>query len=493
MELEARKAVLYSIFDAGVRAVAPDAALMRHVCLEGDSLLVDGKRWPLPRRGRLLVLGAGKGVAPMGAAVEELLGDRIHSGLLVVKYGHGLPLRQITQVEAAHPVPDAAGAAATQALLELAAGTTADDLVLCLLTGGASALTPAPVPGVTLEDMQQVTELLLRSGATIAELNAVRKHLSRFSGGQLARTAAPAGVVSVIVSDVVGDALDVIASGPTAPDASTFADCMDILARYELAPAMPPAVLDHLQKGCLRQDAETPKPGDALFRHVQNTLVATNRQALDAAADVSVLLTWWQLRDGVEDHAWASGLKYRAGARLLESAYKRAAALRPEFDQAVRRQLQLLSALEQAKDPSMDRAADSFAVLLSSAAEELTDPIRKRIMEQLLYHLGRWIYLIDGADDLKKDAESGNYNPVALRYGLTDGTWTPESRRDFATTLDHSIHQMAAAFELWDFGVWTPVLQSTFYGGLFQVGKAVLDGSFHRPSRKKIREIEETE
>lgn len=121
------------------------------------------------------------------------------------------------------------------------------------------------------------------------------------------------------------------------------------------------------------------------------------------------------------------------------------------------------------------------------------DPVRKRIMEQILYHLGRWIYLIDGADDLKKDAESGNYNPVALRYGLTDGTWTPESRRDFATTLDHSIHQMAAAFELWDFGVWTPVLQSTFYGGLFQVGKAVLDGRFHRPSRKNIREIEETE
>lgn len=215
--------------------------------------------------------------------------------------------------------------------------------------------------------------------------------------------------------------------------------------------------------------------------------------ALELAADESVILAYWQLRDGVEDHAWASGLKYRAGARLLESAYKRAAALRPEFNQAVRRQLQLLSALEQAKDPSMDRAADSFAVLLSSAAEELTDPVRKRIMEQILYHLGRWIYLIDGADDLKKDAESGNYNPVALRYGLTDGTWTPESRRDFATTLDHSIHQMAAAFELWDFGVWTPVLQSTFYGGLFQVGKAVLDGSFHRPSRKNIREIEETE
>lgn len=285
MELEARKAVLYSIFDAGVRAVAPDAALMRHVCLEDGQLLVDGQSWKLPRRGRLLVLGAGKGVAPMGAAVEELLGDRIDTGMLVVKYGHGLPLQQIAQVEAAHPVPDAAGAAATRALLELAAGATADDLVLCLLTGGASALTPAPVSGVTLEDMQQVTELLLRSGATITELNAVRKHLSRFSGGQLARTAAPAGVVSVIVSDVVGDALDVIASGPTAPDVSTFADCMDILARYGLGSAMPPAVLHHLRQGQLHQEAETPKPGDALFRHVQNTLVATNRQALDAAAE----------------------------------------------------------------------------------------------------------------------------------------------------------------------------------------------------------------
>ena len=285
MELEARKAVLYSIFDAGVRAVAPDAALMRHVCLEDGQLLVDGHSWELPRRGRLLVLGAGKGVAPMGAAVEELLGDRIDTGMLVVKYGHGLPLQQIAQVEAAHPVPDAAGAAATRALLELAAGAAADDLVLCLLTGGASALTPAPVSGVTLEDMQQVTELLLRSGATITELNAVRKHLSRFSGGQLARTAAPAGVVSVIVSDVVGDALDVIASGPTAPDVSTFADCMDILARYGLGSAMPPAVLRHLRQGQLHQEAETPKPGDALFRHVQNTLVATNRQALDAAAE----------------------------------------------------------------------------------------------------------------------------------------------------------------------------------------------------------------
>ena len=215
--------------------------------------------------------------------------------------------------------------------------------------------------------------------------------------------------------------------------------------------------------------------------------------AMELAADESVILAYWQLRDGVEDHAWAAGLKYRAGARLLESAYQKAAACRPEFDEAVRRQLHMLGELEKAKDPSMDKAADTFAVLLSSAAEEIEDPVRRRILEQILYHLGRWVYLIDAADDLKKDAESGNYNPVALRYGLTDGTWDPESRHAFVVTLDHSIHQMAAAFELWDFGVWTAVLQTTFYAGLFQVGRAVLDGTYHRRHhRKNIREIEES-
>ena len=214
--------------------------------------------------------------------------------------------------------------------------------------------------------------------------------------------------------------------------------------------------------------------------------------AMELAADESVILAYWQLRDGVEDHAWAAGLKYRAGARLMESAYRKAAAFRPAFDQAVRRQLQLLSALEKEKDPSMDKAADTFAVLLSSAAEGVEEPVRRRVLEQILYHLGRWVYLIDAADDLKKDAESGNYNPVALRYGLKDGAWDPESRHAFAVTLDHSIHQMAAAFELWNFGVWTTVLQTTFYAGLFRVGHAVLEGTYHRRDRKNIREIEET-
>ena len=216
-------------------------------------------------------------------------------------------------------------------------------------------------------------------------------------------------------------------------------------------------------------------------------------EAFALAADMSVILTWWQIQDGIADHGFWSGLKYRAASWMLRRAYRKARLLRPAFDEGTQRHLKALSQLEKEKCPSIDAAADTFAQLLSGAADEVEEPVKRRVLAQMLYHLGRWIYLIDGADDLKKDAESGNYNPVALRYGLTDGTWTPESRRDFATTLDHSIHQMAAAFELWDFGVWTPVLQSTFYGGLFQVGKAVLDGSFHRPSRKNIREIEETE
>ena len=136
----------------------------------------------------------------------------------------------------------------------------------------------------------------------------------------------------------------------------------------------------------------------------------------------------------------------------------------------------------------MDRAADAFAALLGAAAEEAEDPVRRRVLGQLLYHLGRWVYLVDAADDLKKDAESGNYNPVALRFGLKDGLWTPESRREFAQTLDHSIHMCATAFELWDFGEWRPLLERTLYTGLFHVGKAVLDGTFRHHSGRGIRE-----
>lgn len=218
--------------------------------------------------------------------------------------------------------------------------------------------------------------------------------------------------------------------------------------------------------------------------------------AMELAADESVILAYWQLRDGVADHDWLHGLKYRGLSGVLEPAYRKAAALRPGFDKAVRRQLALLGELEQERCASMDRAADAFAVLLGSAAQEVDDPVRQRVLEQLLYHLGRWVYLVDAADDLKKDATSGNYNPVALRFSMADGQWTAETRREFTATLDHSIHMMTTAFELWNFGVWTPILETTLYTGLFRVGKAVLDGTFQARRRgidkKKSKNVEET-
>ena len=214
--------------------------------------------------------------------------------------------------------------------------------------------------------------------------------------------------------------------------------------------------------------------------------------ALTLAADESVILAYWQLRDGVADHDWLHGLKYRSASKILEPAYQKAAALRPGFDSTVRDQLEKLAALERARCLSMDAAADTFATLLSSAAAEVDAPIRRRVLEQILYHLGRWVYLVDAADDLRKDAAEGAYNPVALRFAITDGAWTPESRREFVATLDHSIHMIATAFELWDFGVWNAILERTFYTGLFQVGKAVLDGTF-RTTRKGIKKPEKVE
>jgi len=212
--------------------------------------------------------------------------------------------------------------------------------------------------------------------------------------------------------------------------------------------------------------------------------------ALALAADESVILAYWQARDGVADHDWLHGVKYRAVSAVLEPAYRKAAAARPGFDERTRRQLALLAELEQAGCDSMDRAADAFASLLGGAAEEVEDPVRRRVLEQLLYHLGRWVYLVDAADDLKRDAAEGAYNPVALRFGLRNGVWTGEAREVFTASLDHSVHRIATAFELWDFGVWRPLLEQTIYTGLFQVGRAVLDGTFHT-GRGREKETQE--
>jgi glycerate 2-kinase len=284
------KETLTRIFMAGLRAVDPEEAVRRHVELVGSRLRVGEHFYPLDRFERVIVIGAGKGTAPMARALEDILGERLTRGLIIVKYGHGLPLQKIRVLEAGHPVPDQAGLDATRGMLAEIEQCTALDLVLCAFSGGGSALTPAPRPPVSFPEKQQTTELLLASGATIEEVNAVRKHLSLGKGGQLAQLSSPATVVSLLLSDVVGDPLDVIASGPTVPDPSTFVDCLNIIERYDLPGKLPAAVLKVLNDGAAGLLADTPKPGDAVFKKVQNLVVGSNRAALLAAAEEARLL-----------------------------------------------------------------------------------------------------------------------------------------------------------------------------------------------------------
>jgi hydroxypyruvate reductase len=245
------------IFNAALKAADPKAAVLAH--LSADE--------PLLRRAkRIFLLGAGKASAPMAQAVEKVCGRRIAAGCVVVKDGHTAPLRYAELRESGHPVPDERGVAAAQRIAELAREATAEDLVICCISGGASALMPLPAPGVTLAEKQAVTRQLLASGANIHEMNAVRKHLSAIKGGQLAQLAAPAPVLTLILSDVIGDDLSTIGSGPTAPDPSTLADVAAIFHRYGITHPLP--------------DRETPKK----LSNVTNRIVGSNAQSIRAAA-----------------------------------------------------------------------------------------------------------------------------------------------------------------------------------------------------------------
>jgi hydroxypyruvate reductase len=237
-----------------------------------------------PRHARVFLLGAGKASGAMAAAAEAALADRVAGGFVVVKDGYGAPLTRAEIAEAGHPVPDARGLAASARLLDVARGAGEDDLVLFLVSGGGSALTPAPAPPITLAEKQALTRLLLASGATIGELNAVRKHLSLFKGGQLARAAWPATVLTLALSDVIGDPLDVIASGPTAPDPTTFAQALDVLVRRGVAARVPVSIMRRLEAGRAGDIEETPKPGDPIFERVRNVVIGNNALVTDAAA-----------------------------------------------------------------------------------------------------------------------------------------------------------------------------------------------------------------
>jgi glycerate 2-kinase len=284
-----------AIFDAGVAAADPYAAIGRHVSVEMGTLLVAGQAYRLEDYKRIVVVGGGKASARMAQALEDLLGNRISRGVINVKRGYAVPLRTIRVNEASHPLPDEAGYHGARVVAELVEKAGAGDLIFCLISGGGSALLPCPADGITLEEKGQTTQMLLDCGARIQEINAVRKHISKLKGGRLARLAFPAEVVSLILSDVVGDALDAIASGPTAADSTTFADCLGIVHKYGLEAIIPRAVARLLQRGASGAVPETPKPGDPVLANVQNVIVGSNRLALEGARQKAEALGYHSL------------------------------------------------------------------------------------------------------------------------------------------------------------------------------------------------------
>lgn len=271
------------IFKTGLEAVNPANAINKYLCLKDHQLTVGDIKYDLTKFGNIYVIGAGKASAAMAQAVEKLLGEKLNSGLINTKYDHGLPLRKIQLTESGHPVPDEAGLRGAQKIVKLLEKTGEKDLVIFLISGGGSALLPYPAEGMSLEDKQKMTKTLLEVGANIHEINALRKHISLVKGGRLARFAFPSTLISLILSDVIGDDLDSIASGPTVPDPSTFGDCLQILDKYHIRDLVPPIVVEIMEKGARGEIEESPKPGDPVFERTQNFIVGSNIQAVEAA------------------------------------------------------------------------------------------------------------------------------------------------------------------------------------------------------------------
>ncbi|MDQ7065536.1 MAG: glycerate kinase [candidate division KSB1 bacterium] len=277
---------LQTLYEAGIQAVMPDRAIFHHVRRDGNLLHIGDRTYDLSR-GRNYLIAFGKAAALMAEALESLIGDALTDGLAITKYGHTgqVKLQKTRLYEAGHPVPDEAGIRATREALRLAEKARKDDTVFVLISGGGSALLISPATGLTLQDKQKTTELLLRTGASIQEINTVRKHLSRVKGGQLARAIAPAQFCSLILSDVIGDPIEFIASGPTAPDTTTFRDVWNILERYQLRSRLPVSVRTYVQEGLAGKQPETPKPGDPVLKSGQNRIVGNLAQALQAVYD----------------------------------------------------------------------------------------------------------------------------------------------------------------------------------------------------------------
>lgn len=281
---------LLAVLQAALAAVDPFAAVQRALHREGDTLFVGARRYNLNDYRRVFVVGAGKAGAPMTQAVEAVLGARISDGLVVVKTDHSGPTERVRLVEANHPTPSESGVAAGREILALAQAAGPDDLVIALISGGGSALLVAPADGLTLADKQGLTATLLACGATINEMNCLRKHCSAVKGGQLARTVAPATLITLVLSDVIGSPLDVIASGPTVPDSSTWADAWALVEKYDLAEKLPARIVDRLQAGLAGKIADTPDADDPAFGKSQTLVVADNFLAAQAAKTAAAAL-----------------------------------------------------------------------------------------------------------------------------------------------------------------------------------------------------------
>jgi hydroxypyruvate reductase len=274
-----------SVLEAALSAVDPGKAIHGALSLCGTRLQVGALSYDLSGYEHIYVVGAGKASAAMAAALEDVLGPRIHAGWINVKDGYTAPTQTVIIHEAGHPLPDARGVAGSEKIAQLVQQAGPNDLVFCLVSGGGSALLELPVPGITLRDMEILTQALLRCGATINEMNAIRKHLSQLKGGQLARLAQPAQVIALILSDVIGNPLDVIASGPTSPDPTTFAQAHAILQKYHLLQELPASIVQYLERGARGEAPETTKANDPAFRRTQNVVIASNEIAAQAALE----------------------------------------------------------------------------------------------------------------------------------------------------------------------------------------------------------------
>jgi glycerate-2-kinase len=310
--------LLKKLIVRGLAAVDAYRAVGHAISRNGEELIIGRRRYDLERYEHVVVVGAGKATASMARAVEQKLGPRLHGGFVVVKYGHNLPTKRIAVAEAGHPVPDRSGQQAAARLHAIAAELGRRDLLIVLLSGGASSLLPAPVAGVTLADKQRTTRELLRCGASIREINTVRKHLSRIKGGRLAELT-EATVVTLILSDVLDDDLSAIASGPTTPDPTTYHDAVEVLKRYRIWRSIPQRVRQHLDRGCQGFVGETPKPGSSLFRRVHHHIVGNNAAAIAAvtcAAREAGLRTYTQTPAIIGD-AHEAGQRFGALAKKI--------------------------------------------------------------------------------------------------------------------------------------------------------------------------------